>query len=112
MECCGVLIGRENEILEGVRSPNRADDPRRRFLLDPAIHLQAIRCARSLGLAVIGFYHSHPASEPRPSQTDLECATYTDHLYLIVRPLAADCEARLFRLKEEGFVEVLMKVKG
>jgi proteasome lid subunit RPN8/RPN11 len=104
-ECCGVLVGTTDAIVEAVPSPNLADDPHRRFLIDPCVHFDAIRDARARGLTVVGFYHSHPASEPRPSTTDLAEASYPDHWYLIVRPMTEGCVARLFKLEGPGFVE-------
>jgi proteasome lid subunit RPN8/RPN11 len=106
LECCGVLVGKDGEITFSVRSANLADDPLHRFLLDPRTHFDAMRYARVRGLAVVGFYHSHPQSEPAPSPTDLEGAAYPDHWYLIVRPLPVECEARLWRLEGTGFIEV------
>jgi desampylase len=49
---------------------NVADDPLRRYLIDPRDHLGAIREARARGLQVIGAYHSHPRSAAVPSATD------------------------------------------
>jgi proteasome lid subunit RPN8/RPN11 len=105
-ECCGLLVGTTAGIVEAVRSINLADDPTRRFLIDPATHFETRRRAAERGLEVVGFYHSHPRSEPVPSATDLAGASYPEHWYLIVKPLAAGCEARMFRLDAEGFVEV------
>ena len=107
-ECCGLLVGTGTEIVEAISSPNLSDDPMRRFLLDPQTHFAARRLARERGLAVVGFYHSHPNSEPVPSASDLAEATYPDHWYLIVRPLAARCDARLFRLEGSAFVEAAL----
>ena len=104
-ECCGLLVGTATGILASVRSANIADDPAHRFQIDPKAHIDARRDARARALSVVGFYHSHPSSEPLPSATDLELATYDDHWYLIVRPLAVGCEARLFRLAGRVFVE-------
>jgi proteasome lid subunit RPN8/RPN11 len=104
-ECCGLLLGTSHEILDAVRSPNLADDPTRRFLIDPAVHFDARRRARDRGLVLVGFYHSHPNSAPVPSTADLEGATYADHWYLIVRPSAEGAEARLFRLDGSRMVE-------
>jgi proteasome lid subunit RPN8/RPN11 len=106
LECCGLLVGSAAHIIEAVRSPNIAGDPARRFLVDPRTHIEALRHARVLGLSIAGFYHSHPLSEPEPSATDLEEATYPDHLYLIVRPLPAGCYARLWKLEGPGFQEI------
>ena len=99
-ECCGVLVGRDDEILQAFEARNLADDPNR-YLLDPGDHIAIRRNARASGLAVVGFYHSHPHSAARPSATDRAEATYPDHLYLIV---GAD-EVRLFRLTGGNFVE-------
>ena len=101
-----MLLGTALDITGSVRSANLADEPSRRFLLDPRIHIDARRQARDQGRSVVGFYHSHPRSAPMPSATDLECAAYPDHWYLIVRPLSEGTEARLFRLEGEGFVEI------
>ena len=99
-ECCGVLVGRDDEILQAFEARNLADDPNR-YLLDPGDHIAIRRTARASGLAVVGFYHSHPHSAARPSATDQAEANYPDHLYLIV---GAD-EVRLFRLTGGNFVE-------
>lgn len=99
-ECCGVLVGRDDEILEAIAARNLADDPNR-YLLDPADHIAIRRNARAAGLAVIGFYHSHPHSAACPSATDQAEAAYPDHLYLIV----GDDGVRLFRLTGGNFAE-------
>ncbi|HJZ73274.1 MAG TPA: M67 family metallopeptidase [Vicinamibacterales bacterium] len=102
-ECCGLLVGSAVEIVESVRAANVADDPARRFVIDPRDHIDSRRKARQRGLAVVGFYHSHPASPAEPSATDLAEAGYTDHLYMIVS-LAADAPAiLLFRLEGGNF---------
>ena len=72
-ECCGVLLGKGTEIVESVRTRNLADDPNR-YVLDPQGHIAARRAARRRGLAVVGFYHSHPDHPARPSQYDLDHA--------------------------------------
>ena len=99
-ECCGVLVGHDDEIVEAIAARNVADDPNR-YVLDPADHITIRRNARAAGLAVIGFYHSHPHSAAHPSATDLAEASYPDHLYLIVGVDAV----RLFRLTGGNFAE-------
>ena len=99
-ECCGVLVGRGDDILQAIAARNTADDPNR-YVLDPADHIAIRRNARAAGLAVIGFYHSHPHSEARPSATDQAEATYPDHLYLIV----GTDGVRLFRLTGGNFAD-------
>jgi proteasome lid subunit RPN8/RPN11 len=99
-ECCGVLVGRDGEILQAVEARNLADDPNQYFL-DPQDHIDIRRRARASGLAVVGFYHSHPHSAAQPSETDRAEASYPDHLYLIVGVR----DVRLFRLTNGNFVE-------
>jgi len=55
-ECCGLLLGRGDEIVEAVRTRNIAAQPTR-FLIDPKDHINGRREARRRGLEVVGFYH-------------------------------------------------------
>ena len=82
-ECCGILIGSEiaggkSDI--GQRTATLAiachnayeGDQKDRFLIDPKDQIAAERHARTLGLGVIGFFHSHPDEGAYFSQTDLK----------------------------------------
>jgi len=102
-ECCGLLVGDDEAIVEAVRAANIADEPRRRFLIDPKDHIEGRRRARDRGLAVVGFYHSHPKSPAEPSATDLAEAGYADHLYLIVSLAAPAPDIALFRVEGGNF---------
>lgn len=82
-ECCGLLFGRADEILAARRARNVADDPERRYVIEPRDHLSAIRDARAAGLDVIGAYHSHPRTRAVPSPTDAAQA-FPDFLWVIV----------------------------
>jgi len=103
-ECCGVLIGREGDVLEAVRTGNIADRPTR-FEIDPKDHLAAIKSARARGLVIVGFYHSHPHSAPIPSETDQTEANYPDQLHLIIGLASDPPETRLFWFDGRNFVE-------
>ena len=109
-ECCGVLLGSDEVVTEARRTRNRAID-QNRFLIDPEDHIDARREARARGLAVVGFYHSHPHSAPVPSPTDLEEASYPDHLYLIVGLSGDEPDARLYRLEAGRFLELPLKLE-
>lgn len=103
-ECCGLLLGQDDDaIVQSVRAANIAADPTRRFEIDPQDHIDARRAARGRGLAVLGFYHSHPRSSAEPSPTDLAEATYPDHLYLIVSLARGAPDLGLFRLESGNF---------
>jgi len=103
-ECCGVLIGSEGEIVDAFRTRNAADRPTR-FLIDPQDHFDAIRAARARRLDVVGYYHSHPHSAARPSETDVAEANYPDQLSLIVSLASDPPELRLYRFDGRNFLE-------
>jgi desampylase len=83
-ECCGALIG----VLAGGRAeirtliplPGIAPD---RYFIDAGTVLRLERQAQCTGLAVVGFYHSHPHGAATPSPTDLELAV-PGYIYVIV----------------------------
>ena len=107
-ECCGVLIGNGGEVVDAFRARNSAEGPTR-FVIDARDHFSAIRTARALQLEVVGYYHSHPHSAARPSETDVAEATYPNHLMLIVGLGAAVPDVRLYwfdgrNFREEPFV--------
>ena len=99
-ECCGLLIGAARSLnTRVVRAwPARnLRSSRTRYLIDPADHFKAIRAARRAGLAVVGAYHSHPASPPTPSPTDDREADDPGLLYVIASP-ARGGAVRAYRL--------------
>ncbi len=78
-ECCGFLLGHEGpegrEVARLVRAENERDDfPEHRYLISPEAYLRAELAAREEGREILGFYHSHPDHEARPSNFDREHA--------------------------------------
>ena len=102
-ECCGLLLGTGSTVVAAAPTRNIAAEPTRRFEVDPQDHIDLRRDARGRGLAVLGFYHSHPRSPAAPSPTDLAEASYPDHLYLIVSLAAATPDIGLFHLEGGNF---------
>ena len=105
LESCGLLLGSRNEAGEWLldtafAARNLLDSPTR-FQVDPEDHFRAIRTARERGMAVVGAYHSHPASAAIPSPRDLAEALDADLLYLIAGLPTA--EVRAYRLHEGNF---------
>ena len=111
-ECCGVLLGMGEEIVEAVRARNIADEPATRFLIDPEDHFAGRRAARERGLEVVGFYHSHPGSPPEPSERDIAEFSYPGHLYLIVSLSSEPAEISLFRFDHGRFQRVSFVTAG
>ncbi|QCJ46316.1 desampylase [Haloprofundus sp. MHR1] len=106
-EVCGVLVGDRGDgtapdaATDIRRVPNAASEPRARYELDPEATLAAIEAAEAAGDDVVGFYHSHPESRARPSETDRREATWEGYVYLIVSP--AYDELRAWRWTGERF---------
>jgi proteasome lid subunit RPN8/RPN11 len=103
-ECCGLLVGRGESVVRGVRARN-LDTSQTRYLIDPEDHFRAIRDARTDGLEIIGAYHSHPSGEPVPSATDIaEANGGSDFLYVIVSP--ASDEVRAYRIDGKRVIRI------
>lgn len=97
-ECCGLLIGKDESVERSVRARN-IDTRATRYLIDPDDHFAAIRAARADAREVIGAYHSHPATAPVPSPTDIaEANSGSDFLYVIVSPAGEDVRAYRYGL--------------
>jgi proteasome lid subunit RPN8/RPN11 len=74
-ECCGFLLGTgdgdDKNVVGILRADNqRRDSARNRYLIAPEDYLAAELQAQRSGLEIVGFYHSHPDSEARPSEFD------------------------------------------
>ena len=89
-ECCGLLVGRfagdgRKEVVETYPISNAREEEakRTRFLIRPRELMRGERHARSRGLDVVGFYHSHPDVQAVPSAYDLEHAWPT-YSYVVV----------------------------
>lgn len=87
-EGCGVLIGRAAgsvKMVEDVHPTENArlDSRHNRYLISPDDILQLERQARTRGHEVIGFFHSHPDHEAKPSTYDRDHA-WPWYSYIIV----------------------------
>jgi proteasome lid subunit RPN8/RPN11 len=105
LECCGLLTGSGTHIRAAVAARNALASPSR-FMVHPEDHFAAIRAARSAGESVLGAYHSHPATDARPSATDVaESEGDSSLLWLIVslRRGSEAIDARLYRPRAGNF---------
>ena len=104
-ECCGILLGRGDEIVEARRARNVASSPATRFVIDAKDHIDARRDGRALGLEILGFYHSHPHGAAVPSATDVAEAAYPGSVYAIIGLSADAPELRVFAFADGNFHE-------
>lgn len=70
-EACGVLVGVGDRVEKVVAIPNVASRPGR-FELDPDGLFAVLAEAESVGLEVIGVFHSHVRTPAVPSPVDVE----------------------------------------
>ena len=88
-ECCGVLVGEFDEagnktVKTVVACGNtRTDSPHNRYHISPIELVRIQREARTAGLDIVGFYHSHPDHPAQWSSTDLAEAHWTGCSYVI-----------------------------
>jgi proteasome lid subunit RPN8/RPN11 len=87
-ECCGALLGRSTpggwQVEASVRAGNtRTDSAHNRYNIAPAELVKIEREARRQGLAIAGFYHSHPDHPAYWSLTDLSEAHWLGCSYVI-----------------------------
>jgi proteasome lid subunit RPN8/RPN11 len=82
-ECCGMLGGADGSAESVYRSINAEASPLR-YSLDANDQFRIVREMEDRGEELAGIYHSHTASAPYPSQTDVNLAAYPDAVYVIV----------------------------
>jgi proteasome lid subunit RPN8/RPN11 len=114
-ECCGVLLGTvEGDIRavsSAVRCQNVCDSPQDRYEIAPVEVVRILRDARSRGLEIVGFYHSHPDHPAQWSPTDFDEAYWLGCAYIITS--VENGKAHLTRsfslggasMEEKAFVE-------
>lgn len=75
-EGAGFLLGVDGEVREILALPNAREDEARhnRYLITPEDYLNAELKADTLGLSLIGVFHSHPDCPNVPSEFDREWA--------------------------------------
>ena len=112
-EVCGIVLGRDTaggeRVIERAMPVRNAqsEDRERRYLIPAGVVLSAERIAKSAGLEVIGFYHSHPEQPAHPSTIDCDLAwPWYTHLIISVRA-GEPAEVRAWRLHDDrsGFIE-------
>ncbi|HLF08720.1 MAG TPA: M67 family metallopeptidase [Dehalococcoidia bacterium] len=82
-ECCGILGGKDGEILRLWRATNAEHSPFR-YRVDDRELFQIYREIDGNGWSLAAIYHSHVRSEAYPSPTDISLAAWPDAVYLLV----------------------------
>jgi proteasome lid subunit RPN8/RPN11 len=86
-ESCGLIAGHiENgaKYVEKVYPLSNPDQSPEHFSIDPKEQLAAVKDMRSLGIAPLGNFHSHPCTPAWPSLEDVRLAHDPKASYLIL----------------------------
>jgi proteasome lid subunit RPN8/RPN11 len=84
LEICGLLAARneakagDDLIVEAVYPVESDDKSPLTYTINARGYMQAERDAREKGLKIVGIYHTHPATVPFPSVTDVARAHWGD----------------------------------
>ena len=77
------------------------EGPRRRFRIDDCDYLATERRAAAAGLALLGFYHTHPDHPAVPSQYDVDHAFPTFVYPILSVRGGVPADLRAWRLRED-----------
>tara|TARA_B110001454_G_scaffold45152_1_gene44240 strand:+ start:1165 stop:1614 length:450 start_codon:yes stop_codon:yes gene_type:complete len=111
-ECCGLLIGKENIVLNIQSCDNIHSNPKTRYTIEPKDLLLAEKFADDHNMNILAIYHSHTYSQAYPSKTDIENAVesmWTNPYYVLIslvektRPII-----RAFKISDNKNVEELI----
>lgn len=111
-EVCGLLGGRREQASSYYPVKNAAPEPARRYLMEPAEQIAAMKDMRDRGETLVGIFHSHTDTPARPSPTDLALAYYPDTVYLILSLQSAPPELNAFYFDGGQFRQVSITAAG
>ena len=111
-ECCGVIIGDGIRVEQTVAIPNVADDPEHHYHMEEKALLEVMFQTQRQNLEVIGFYHSHPRTEPIPSQTDIHLATYPDMAYIIASLKGGEARLSAWSIKRDRVAPIELVISA
>lgn len=98
-EACGLVAGHNGIVVHAYALANVDPGPDR-FTLDPSEQYRALQDAEVHGWAIVGSFHSHPASEPIPSNADLGGGGDPDWVNFIVGVESGVIAVRAYRYRD------------
>jgi proteasome lid subunit RPN8/RPN11 len=111
VEICGLLSGRDGEIIEIFPATNASEKPETSYEIGPRQLFQSMRELRRERLELLGIYHSHPKTSNDPSPIDISKAFYPEVAYFIASPREdAEQPVRAFTIREGVAKELRIEV--
>jgi proteasome lid subunit RPN8/RPN11 len=114
-ECCGIIAGKDGAATDLHRMTNAAEDGYRpyRYEMDGKELLRLIRALDDRGEEFFVIYHSHVATEGRPSPTDVRfAANWPDPYYVLVSLAEEPPPVRAFRIVDAAVTEEPIEIEG
>jgi [CysO sulfur-carrier protein]-S-L-cysteine hydrolase len=81
LEICGLLVGKKNGeevVVHDVHEVDSLDKSELTYSMDGLKYMKVEADAAKRGLQIVGIYHTHPATVPYPSKTDVARAHWED----------------------------------
>ena len=107
VEDCGLVGGRiagDVKIVEKIFYLTNTEHSGEHFRLDPKEQFAAVKELREQGLQLLGNWHSHPASPPRPSEEDKRLAFDAEASYFILSLQGREPVLNSFRVSRDKIV--------
>lgn len=109
-ECCGILAGKDERVLQLYRAPN-AEQSSYRYNVDSRDLFRIHRECEERGWEFVGIYHSHTFTEAYPSPTDVRLAFWPEALYFLVSLQdSQNPEVRAYRIVESQVSEEELEI--
>ena len=87
-ECCGLLLGNDEKVIEIRNLNNVHDNPMTRYEIDNKDLMKTQKYCDNNNMDILGVYHSHTHSQAYPSPTDIEKAReikdFFDPYYILI----------------------------
>ncbi len=84
MEVCGLIANDKSNTKEYYPVDNISSSPDNRFLMDASQQIKAMKQMREKQQELFAIVHSHPTTNAKPSQLDINENDYKDVYYLII----------------------------
>jgi proteasome lid subunit RPN8/RPN11 len=105
-ECCGMIAGADGRLTAYYRAANEFASPMR-FQIDARDQIRITNEIERRGEEIAAIFHSHPHSEARPSQTDVNLARWWPGVAWVICSLAEpDPVVRAFEIDGAAVREV------
>lgn len=111
-ECCGILMAARprDPVDTALRAENTAKgDLSQEYAIGHKAHLRAVRMECGGDGRIVGYYHSHPGGEAKPSAEDLKKAV-GGTVYLIIGLRNLEPEVAAWRLEGRQFARVPLEI--